>query len=78
MSGYHGWVKRQTEPAPKKKIVSPETILGQAKIIREAMGYTPGYRLHALMQHRGVKVGVKRLRAVLISQNRVQITHHFA
>ena len=42
------------------------------------MGYTPGYRLHALMQHRGVKVGVKRLRAVLISQNRVQITHHFA
>ena len=66
VSGYHGWVKRQTAPAPKKKIVSPETILGQAKIIREEMGYTPGYRqMHALMQHRGVKVGVKRLRAVL-------------
>ena len=30
------------------------------------MGYTPDYRqMHALMQHRGVKIGVERLRAVL-------------
>ncbi|EJW96390.1 integrase catalytic subunit, partial [gut metagenome] len=66
VSGYHSWVKRQTTPKRKKKIVSPETLLGQAKIIRNEMGYTPGYRqMHVLMQRRGVKVSVKRLRDVL-------------
>ena len=66
ISGYHAWVKRQSHPTEKKAIVSPETLLGQAKIIREEMGYTPGYRqMHALMQRRGIKVGTKRLRRVL-------------
>ena len=63
VSGYHAWVKRQRMPVKCKKVISDETVLRQAKIIRNEMKYTPGYRqMHALMRQRGVCIGVKRLR----------------
>lgn len=66
VSGYHAWVKRQRMPVKCKKVISDETVLRQAKIIRNEMKYTPGYRqMHALMRQRGVCIGVKRLRGVL-------------
>ena len=66
VSGYHAWVKRQRMPVKCKKVISDETVLKQAKIIRNEMKYTPGYRqMHALMRQRGVCIGVKRLRGVL-------------
>lgn len=66
VSGYHAWVKRQHMPVKCKKVISDETVLRQAKIIRNEMKYTPGYRqMHALMRQRGVCIGVKRLRGVL-------------
>ena len=53
-------------PVKCKKVISDETVLRQAKIIRNEMKYTPGYRqMHALMRQRGVCIGVKRLRGVL-------------
>lgn len=55
VSGYHAWVKRQRMPVKCKKVISDETVLRQAKIIRNEMKYTPGYRqMHALMRQRGV------------------------
>lgn len=55
VSGYHAWVKRQRMPVKCKKVISDETVLKQAKIIRNEMKYTPGYRqMHALMRQRGV------------------------
>lgn len=66
VSGYHAWVKRQRMPVKCKKVISDETVLRQAKIIRNEMKYTPGYRqMHALMRQSGVCIGVKRLRGVL-------------
>ena len=66
VSGYHAWVKRQRMPVKCKKVISDETVLRQAKIIRNEMKYTPGYpQMHALMRQRGVCIGVKRLRGVL-------------
>jgi hypothetical protein len=66
VSGYHAWVMRQRMPVKCKKVISDETVLRQAKIIRNEMKYTPGYRqMHALMRQRGVCIGVKRLRGVL-------------
>lgn len=66
VSGYHAWVKRQRMPVKCRKVISDETVLRQAKIIRNEMKYTPGYRqMHALMRQRGVCSGVKRLRGVL-------------
>lgn len=66
VSSYHAWVKRQRMPVKCKKVISDETVLRQAKIIRNEMKYTPGYRqMHALMRQRGVCIGVKRLRGVL-------------
>ena len=66
VSGYYAWVKRQRMPVKCKKVISDETVLRQAKIIRNEMKYTPGYRqMHALMRQRGVCIGVKRLRGVL-------------
>lgn len=60
VSGYHAWVKRQRMPVKCKKVISDETVLRQAKIIRNEMKYTPGYRqMHALMRQRGVCIGVK-------------------
>ena len=44
VSGYHAWVKRQRMPVKCKKVISDETVLRQAKIIRNEMKYTPGYR----------------------------------
>ena len=42
VSGYHAWVKRQRMPVKCKKVISDETVLRQAKIIRNEMKYTPG------------------------------------
>lgn len=48
VSGYHAWVKRQRMPVKCKKVISDETVPRQAKIIRNEMKYTPGYRqMHA-------------------------------
>ncbi len=58
VSGYHAWVKRQRMPVKCKKVISDETVLRQAKNIRNEMKYTPGYR-------KCVCIGVKRLRGVL-------------
>ena len=40
VSGYHAWVKRQRMPVKCKKVISDETVLKQAKIIRNEMKYT--------------------------------------
>lgn len=66
VSSYHAWVKRQRMPVKCKQVISDDTVLKQAKIIRNEMKYTPGYRqMHALMRQRGVCIGAKRLRGVL-------------
>ena len=41
VSGYHAWVKRQRMPVKCKKVISDETVLKQAKIIRNEMKYPP-------------------------------------
>ena len=47
VSGYHAWVKRQRMPVKCKKVISDETVLRQAKIIRNEMKYTSNARAHA-------------------------------
>ena len=37
VSGYHAWVKRQRMPVKCKKVISDDTVLKQAKIIRNEM-----------------------------------------
>lgn len=81
-SGYYEWCRRQNgrgrkkSQAPKRRMVSDETVLASVRRLRELLHYTPGYRqFHALLRKQGIRISVKRLQTLLRSRGFIGYRH---